>query len=47
MSTATDVDNTTENPAKRADLVLGGHTYSSVTERVASLAERPKPPKLM
>ena len=47
MATAslTEIDNTTIDPAVRPPLMTGGNTRSSVTEQVASLAERPTPPR--
>lgn len=39
------VDNTIEDPAHRAPLVMGGLDYTGVTEVVCDIAERPKPPK--
>jgi hypothetical protein len=39
------LDNTREDPRQRAPLVLGAHDFTSVTEKVCSIAERPKPPK--
>jgi Ni/Fe-hydrogenase subunit HybB-like protein len=44
MTIATEIDNTREDPTRRADLVLGAPTYAKVTEKVAALAEKPKPP---
>lgn len=46
MSTVTAdlLDNTQERPGVRSPLVLGGHDNSSVTERVCTIAESPKPP---
>jgi molybdopterin-containing oxidoreductase family membrane subunit len=38
------IDNTYEDPGRRAPLLTGHHDYTSVTEAVCSLAERPKPP---
>lgn len=35
------LDNTVERPGERASLVLGGSTYSSVTETVCRIAEQP------
>lgn len=47
MATSVDplLDNTIEDPTKRAPLVLGGLDYAGVTDVVADIAERPKPPK--
>ncbi len=39
------LDNTVELPGRRAPLILGGHDFTSVTETVCGIAERPKPPK--
>jgi len=38
------LDNTTDDPRRRAPLVLG-HDFGSLTDKVCSLAERPKPPR--
>ncbi len=47
MSTvATDIyDNTQDDPTRPTPLVLGGQTLSTVTQKVASLAEKPKTPR--
>jgi molybdopterin-containing oxidoreductase family membrane subunit len=37
------LDNTSDDPTRRAPLVIGGNDFASVTEKVCSLAERPKP----
>ncbi|MDX2200693.1 MAG: NrfD/PsrC family molybdoenzyme membrane anchor subunit [Phycisphaerae bacterium] len=39
-----EVDNTWDDPRKRAPLVTGNHDYKSVTDLVADVAERPHPP---
>ena len=39
------LDNTLEDPTRRAPLVLGGNDFTSVTEKVCSIAERPRPPR--
>ncbi len=44
MTTLT-ADNTIEDPTRRAPLVLGDNDFTSVTEKVCGLAERPKPPR--
>jgi len=38
-------DNTSDDPTRRAPLVLGAADFGSVTQKVAQLAERPKPPR--
>jgi len=38
-------DNTVEDPTRRAPLVLGDNDFTTVTETVCSIAERPKPPR--
>jgi molybdopterin-containing oxidoreductase family membrane subunit len=38
------LDNTSDDPTRRAPLILG-HDLASVTDAVASIAERPKPPR--
>ncbi|UCG32939.1 MAG: polysulfide reductase NrfD, partial [Phycisphaerales bacterium] len=43
--TAILTDNTIEDPTRRPALVLGGHDFTTVTEKVCSIAERPKPPR--
>ncbi len=47
MSTAVlpEIDNTHEDPRRRAALVLGSNDFASVTEAVCSIAERPRPPR--
>lgn len=40
------VDNTFEDPAERAPLILGGLDYDGVTETVCSIAECDKPPRV-
>ena len=46
MATATHavIDNTFDEPGRRAPLITGGQDYTSVTDLVCSLAERPQPP---
>ena len=39
------VDNTVEDPTRRAPLVLGRHDFATVTETVCRIAERPRPPR--
>jgi Ni/Fe-hydrogenase subunit HybB-like protein len=39
------VDNTIEDPTHRAPLVVGDNDFSTVTEKVCRIAERPKPPR--
>ncbi len=39
------VDNTIDDPTRRAPLVVGGHDFTSVTETVCSIAERTRPPR--
>ena len=41
----TEVDNTFEDPGRRAQLVLGGLDYGGVTENVTSLWEATRPPR--
>jgi len=38
-----EIDNTVEAPGKRASLVTGNQSFSSVTEMVCAVAERPQP----
>ena len=38
-------DNTLDSPTERAPLVLGHDGFAAVTEAVAAVAERPKPPR--
>ena len=47
MATTVDqlVDNTVEEPSKRAPLVMGGLVNTGITEVVAGVAEREKPPR--
>ena len=42
--TAPDVDNTFDDPTRRAPLVLGAHDLTSVTNKVVAFNERPRPP---
>ena len=37
------LDNTAEDPGRRAPLVLGGHTFTTLTETVCEVVERPTP----
>ena len=39
------VDNTVEDPSKRAPLVMGGLDNTGITDVVAGVAEREKPPR--
>lgn len=39
------LDNTLEDPTQRAPLVLGANDFTSVTQKICSITERPKPPK--
>jgi len=39
------LDNTLEDPRQRAPLVLGDNDFTSVTEKVCGLVERPRPPR--
>jgi molybdopterin-containing oxidoreductase family membrane subunit len=39
------VDNSLDDPRRRAPLVLGENDFTTVTEKVCAIAERPKPPK--
>jgi len=39
------LDNTSDDPRQRATLVLGGHDFASVTDKVCGIAERPTPTK--
>jgi molybdopterin-containing oxidoreductase family membrane subunit len=39
------LDNTTDDPTRRAPLILGDNDYTSVTEKVCRIVEAPKPPK--
>ena len=38
-------DNSNEFPGQRPPLVLGNNTFTSVTDKVAGIAEKPKPPR--
>lgn len=40
-----EIDNTQNDPSRRALLVVGEHDFASVTETVCSIAERPRPPR--
>jgi molybdopterin-containing oxidoreductase family membrane subunit len=39
------LDNTRDDPTRRAQLVLGGNDFTSVTDKVCGIVERPKPPR--
>ncbi len=39
------LDNLVDEPGTRAPLVLGGKTFTDITETVCGIVERPKPPK--
>jgi molybdopterin-containing oxidoreductase family membrane subunit len=39
------LDNTYEDPSRRADLVLGGMTYGDITDNVAAIWEADRPPR--
>src|SRR6185503_9322295 len=39
------IDNTFDDPTRRAPLVLGHRDFNSVTEQVAAVAESPRPPR--
>jgi molybdopterin-containing oxidoreductase family membrane subunit len=43
--TALPIDNTFDDPARRAPLVLGHRDFASVTAKICSVNEAPKPPK--
>ncbi len=42
---STVLDNAWDDPTRRAPLVLGGKDFNDVTEAVAGIVERPKPPR--
>ena len=37
------LDNTSDDPRRRADLILGANDFTSITEKVAGIVERPRP----
>ena len=39
------LDNTVEHPGRRAPLITGGHDFTSITEKVCGIVERPQPPR--
>ena len=39
-------DNSADDPRRRAPLVLGRHDFTTVTDTVCEIVERPKPPRL-
>jgi molybdopterin-containing oxidoreductase family membrane subunit len=39
------LDNTADDPTQPTPLVLGDHDFTSITETVSSIAERPRPPR--
>ena len=40
-----EIDNTGYDPGTPTELVLGGETFTSITDRVCGIVEQPKPPK--
>ncbi|MEW6235567.1 MAG: NrfD/PsrC family molybdoenzyme membrane anchor subunit [Candidatus Omnitrophota bacterium] len=40
-----EIDNTYNDPARRAELVVGGNDFATLTDKVCSLVERPQPPR--
>jgi molybdopterin-containing oxidoreductase family membrane subunit len=40
------LDNTHDDPTRRAPLILGGHDLTSVTEKVCGIIESPRPPRI-
>jgi molybdopterin-containing oxidoreductase family membrane subunit len=42
---ARELDNTLDDPRRRAPLVLGSNDFSTVTETVCGVVERPRPPR--
>ena len=40
------LDNTHDDPTRRAPLVLGDHDLGSVTDKVCDIVERPRPPRV-
>jgi molybdopterin-containing oxidoreductase family membrane subunit len=38
-------DNTYDDPTRRAPLIVGGHDFTSITDVVSAVIERPKPPR--
>jgi Ni/Fe-hydrogenase subunit HybB-like protein len=45
MAIAPEIDNTGETPGRRAELVTGGLDFAGVTDTVAAVWERPRPPR--
>src|SRR5580704_19276718 len=45
IAATSEADNTTEDPRFRAPLVTGGRDFTTVTNLVANVMERPAPPK--
>ena len=43
-SLARELDNTSDDPRRRAPLVLGANDFTTVTDTVCGIVERPKPP---
>ncbi|MEM9553594.1 MAG: NrfD/PsrC family molybdoenzyme membrane anchor subunit [Acidobacteriota bacterium] len=39
------LDNTAEDPTRPTPLVLGGHDFTSLTDKVCGIAETPRPPR--
>ena len=44
MTTISVEDNTTQDPTRRAPLVLGEHDFASLTQTICGIVERPRPP---
>lgn len=40
-----EIDNTWEDPRRRAPLVLGDHDFATVTDRICAIVESPRPPR--
>ncbi len=39
------LDNTVDDPTRPTPLVLGGHDFTSLTDKVSGIVERPRPPR--
>ena len=40
-----EVDNTFDDPRRRAPLITGEHDFTTITDTVARVAETPRPPR--
>ena len=41
-----EIDNTAYDPGTPTDLVLGGETFTSLTDKICGIVEQPRPPRV-